>query len=53
MNAIMKKNNEYSAPRLKAVCITLNRVIAQSVGGDTGYSGGGVIGGGTLTDDDD
>lgn len=46
----MNTDKIYSAPRLREISVVFNRVIAQSVGGNTGYSGDDLIDGGDLTD---
>ena len=51
MNNMKKK---YTTPAIKYKAIrNACRICDATLGGNTGYGGGGIIGGGDLTDDDD
>lgn len=45
--------NEYISPKMFLTDIVSEGVLCSSVGGNTGYSGDGIIIGGDLWDDDD
>lgn len=43
----------YTIPVVNIYAVKSRGILCNSLGGETGYSGSDIIGGGTLTDDDD